>query len=85
MIKCLAQGHKCHGRDSNPHSAIQAPQSKGDELQQKHSTRQYTPLRVPYNIRLLIDHSHTLSVNLALIGHLHTLAGNLALQSGVYA
>ena len=21
MIKCLAQGHKCHGRDSNPHSA----------------------------------------------------------------
>ena len=20
MIKCLAQGHKCHGRDSNPHS-----------------------------------------------------------------
>ena len=21
MVKCLAQGHKCHGRDSNPHSA----------------------------------------------------------------
>ena len=21
MIKCLAQGHKCHGRDSNQHSA----------------------------------------------------------------
>ena len=19
MVKCLAQGHKCHGRDSNPH------------------------------------------------------------------
>ena len=21
MVKCLAQGHKCHDRDSNPHSA----------------------------------------------------------------
>ena len=21
MVKCLAQGHKCHGWDSNPHSA----------------------------------------------------------------
>ncbi len=27
MVKCLSEGHKCHDRDSNPHSADQKHQS----------------------------------------------------------
>ena len=35
MVKCLAQGHKCHDWDSNPHSAAEIPElgsSEQDDL-----------------------------------------------------
>ena len=32
IVKCLAQGHKCHDRDSNPHSAEQNQQSLNSVL-----------------------------------------------------
>ena len=32
IVKCLAQGHKCHDRDSNPHSTEQNPQSLNSVL-----------------------------------------------------
>ena len=32
MVKCLAQGHNCHDRDLNPHSAEQNQQSLSSVL-----------------------------------------------------
>ena len=65
----------------HPPNTIQVPQRV---------MNQYTPISAPPPHPpppLLMGHSHTLAVNLALIGHLHTLTVNLhvALQSGVYA
>ena len=38
MVKCLAQGHKCHGRDSNPHSAANTRTESGTELDRSATT-----------------------------------------------
>ena len=43
IVKCLAQGHKCHNQDSNPHSAEQNQQSLNSELL---STRPRHPISV---------------------------------------
>ena len=32
IVKYLAQGHKCHDRDSNPHSGEDAPELEFDAL-----------------------------------------------------
>ena len=44
IVKCLAQGHKCHDRDLNPHSAEQNQQSLNSELltaRPRHPTKGY--------------------------------------------
>ena len=39
MIKCLAQGHKCHGRDSNPHYAANTrPEPESGKLDRSATT-----------------------------------------------
>ena len=47
IVKCLAQGHKCHGRDSNPHSADYKHQSLCPMLLTDHPWHTVT-LQVPW-------------------------------------
>ena len=55
MIKCLAQGHKCHGRDSNPHSVL-TPELESGKLDRSATTLQlhWLPIREQIHFKFFL-------------------------------
>ena len=47
MVKCLAQGHKCRYRESNPHSGfLTTPELESGALDRSATTLHYVPIRL---------------------------------------